>query len=99
MQNSYIANEIKQMPDVKALEISWQDGCISHYRDVDLRRACRCTTCRQIISRGDVISCPEDIKIASMAPVGFYAIQICFSDGHDRGIFPWDYLRQLGERE
>lgn len=96
MHSNSVPTEIKQMPDAKALEISWSDGRISHLKDIDLRRACRCTTCRQIISRQDIISCPEDIQIVSIEPVGAYAIQIYFNDGHDRGIFPWDYLIQLG---
>ncbi|MEZ5855364.1 MAG: gamma-butyrobetaine hydroxylase-like domain-containing protein [Hyphomicrobiaceae bacterium] len=42
----------------------------------------------------------RSVKIASLAPVGNYATRIAFDDGHDTGLFAWDYLRQLGhERE
>ncbi len=42
----------------------------------------------------------RSVKIAALAPVGNYATRIAFDDGHDTGLFTWDYLRQLGtERE
>jgi DUF971 family protein len=36
------------------------------------------------------------VSIEEIIPVGSYAIQIRFSDGHDTGIFSWDYLKDLG---
>ncbi len=36
------------------------------------------------------------VSIEEIIPVGTYAIQIRFSDGHDTGIFSWDYLKDLG---
>ena len=38
----------------------------------------------------------RDVGITSINQAGNYAIQIIFSDGHDSGIFSWDYLRDLG---
>ena len=38
----------------------------------------------------------RDVRIMSINQAGNYAIQIIFSDGHDSGIFSWDYLRDLG---
>lgn len=37
-----------------------------------------------------------DIDVIGAEPEGRYAIRILFSDGHDSGIFTWDYLRRLG---
>lgn len=98
MPNSFSPVEIRQLPAFRALEISWSDGLVSHFKDAALRRACRCTTCRQLSGRQDTITCADDISIISIEPVGSYAIQVGFNDGHDRGIFPWDYLRQLGNK-
>ena len=39
------------------------------------------------------------VGITEIIPVGNYAIQIRFSDGHDTGIFSWDYLKDLGENQ
>ena len=41
----------------------------------------------------------RDIGIASVEPVGHYAIRPTFSDGHDTGIYSWDYLYDLGARQ
>jgi len=41
----------------------------------------------------------RDVVITGLAPVGRYAIQPQFSDGHDSGLFSWDYLYSLGARE
>jgi DUF971 family protein len=38
----------------------------------------------------------RDIEISAVEPVGSYAIQPTFSDGHATGIYSWDYLYQLG---
>jgi len=39
------------------------------------------------------------IEIRSLEPVGSYAVQPTFSDGHSTGIFAWDYLYELGENQ
>lgn len=36
------------------------------------------------------------VKIVAMEPVGNYAVRIRFDDGHDTGLFSWDYLYELG---
>lgn len=38
----------------------------------------------------------EQVMILSLDPVGNYAVKLVFSDGHDTGIFTWDYLYRLG---
>ena len=39
------------------------------------------------------------VEIRSLEPVGSYAVQPTFSDGHSTGIFSWDYLYELGENQ
>jgi DUF971 family protein len=39
------------------------------------------------------------VEIVGLEPVGHYAIQPTFSDGHDSGIFSWDYLYFLGSKQ
>ncbi len=41
----------------------------------------------------------RDVTIAEVEPVGHYAIQPRFSDGHESGIFSWDYLYELGTEQ
>lgn len=38
----------------------------------------------------------REVDIVALEPVGAYAVQPRFSDGHDTGIFAWDYLHHLG---
>ena len=39
------------------------------------------------------------VKITAVDPVGHYAVQFRFSDGHDTGIYSWSLLRDYGERQ
>jgi len=39
----------------------------------------------------------KDIEIVQFEPVGAYAVKPTFSDGHDSGLYSWDYLLWLGE--
>ena len=41
----------------------------------------------------------RDVTIATVEPVGHYALRPAFSDGHDSGIYSWDYLYDLGVRQ
>ncbi len=41
----------------------------------------------------------REVELAGLEPVGNYAVQPAFSDGHDSGIFSWDYLYFLGSQQ
>jgi DUF971 family protein len=41
----------------------------------------------------------RNVEIRSLDPVGSYALQPTFSDGHATGIYSWDYLAYLGENQ
>jgi len=41
----------------------------------------------------------REVTLAGLEPVGNYAVQPAFSDGHDTGIFSWDYLYFLGAQQ
>ncbi len=38
----------------------------------------------------------ENVNILGIEPVGLYALKLIFSDGHDTGLYSWDYLYELG---
>lgn len=38
----------------------------------------------------------KNVEITDIQPVGSYAVQLVFSDGHDSGLYSWDYLYDLG---
>jgi DUF971 family protein len=95
------------------LVIGWSDGSRRRYTAAGLRSACPCATCREKNSaekkppQGSnlkssllpVLSMQEarPTEIVHMRPVGNYAYNIGFSDGHDSGIFTFDYLIELGQ--
>ncbi|MEA1940944.1 MAG: DUF971 domain-containing protein [Pseudomonadota bacterium] len=39
----------------------------------------------------------ENVLVTDAEPVGRYAVRLVFDDGHDSGLFTWDYLYALGE--
>ena len=41
----------------------------------------------------------RDVVIDAIEPVGHYAVKPTFSDGHDTGLFTWDYLYRLGSQQ
>ncbi len=72
-----------------ALRLQWPDG-VAELPAVRLRAVCRCGGCR---ARGDASI--EPVQLVDAVPVGRYALNLVFSDGHDRGIYPWAWLREL----
>jgi len=84
------------------LSIRWGDGVESIYAVRALRLACGCAACVDEWTgenRLDPASVPGDVHPTKIEPVGRYAIGITWSDGHATGIYPFDRLRALGERE
>lgn len=41
----------------------------------------------------------REVNVSAVEPVGVYAVKLAFSDGHDTGIFSWDYLYELGQKQ
>ena len=41
----------------------------------------------------------RNVALVNLEPVGNYAVKPTFSDGHDSGIFSWDYLYELGQQQ
>jgi DUF971 family protein len=62
-----------------------------------LRAACRCADCRRVRIDGAADPPVASLVLADARLVGDHALNIVFSDGHDRGIYPWSYLCELAE--
>lgn len=41
----------------------------------------------------------QEVKVLGLEPVGSYALMIAFDDGHDSGLYSWEYLRHLGRNK
>jgi DUF971 family protein len=60
-----------------------------------LRRACRCAGCESARRSGQSPAVADNMTISGIDPMGPFAFNVQFSDGHARGVFPWAYLWQL----
>ncbi len=77
------------------MTVAWSNGQESRYRAWQLRKACRSSDSLRNAIDGKASKDAMESRIADVRPVGNYAVNIVFSDGHDRGIFPWSYLYSL----
>lgn len=82
----------------KELLISWDDGHRSLYRFDYLRLNCPCAACcdewsgKRLVKLDQI---PQNIKIQEFAPVGRYAVRFRWSDGHQTGIYGFEFLRKI----
>ena len=89
------------------VDITWADGHASHYDFAYLREQCPCATCNDARQKKEELtaSAPAASPLLPMfkpkpraqkaTPVGNYAIQFNYSDGHSTGIYSYDYLRTM----
>ncbi|PLT17405.1 MULTISPECIES: DUF971 domain-containing protein [Ralstonia] len=75
------------------LRVHWPGASVA-LDHTALRRACRCAECQFKRHQGMPIRAPADVRITRIEPVG-YGVQLVFSDGHARGVYPWAYLAEL----
>jgi len=101
-----MADEAKPLALKRAgdgLTIDWSDGAKTHVAWRVLRKNCPCATCieerakppdpfRVLTPQEAAAGPPEPV---SMKPVGHYAYQIAWNDGHATGIYPVELLRKL----
>ena len=78
-----------------ALEILWEDGASTALPARLLRASCRSAPALRARLEGRQAEPAADLTITAVASVGRYAVNLAFSDGHARGIYPWAYLREL----
>jgi DUF971 family protein len=77
------------------LDVLWNDGMRSTLDAPALRAACRCAGCESQRRAGNPAAPALGIALTLLQPVGEFGLQLGFSDGHDRGIYPWAYLHEL----
>ena len=62
-----------------------------------LRSACRCAHCVRARIDGVFPERFDGIAVVQVSPIGGYAVNLAFSDGHARGIYPWALLLGLND--
>ena len=96
MRDTPTSIKVKKAESV--LEITWGDGPPARISMRDLRCSCPCAACidehsgRKTLDDGTV---PTDVGVTDMQLVGSYAAHFVFTDGHETGIYSWDYLYHL----
>ncbi len=93
----------------QALVIDWADGARFVYPLAALRAACPCATCRDLREQARRPADPfrvlpsnliqPDCTLAGVEPVGRYGMRLTRRDGHDTGIYTFEYLRELAASE
>ena len=82
------------------LGIVWSDRRESYLPGHPLRCACSCANCVDELSGRKVLDdskVPRDVLPLEVHPVGNYGISIRWSDGHETGIYTFEYLREMAE--
>jgi DUF971 family protein len=84
----------------KTLEIAFDDGLTCKFPFEFLRVYSPSAEVRghgpgqEILQAGK-----KDVNLTEVEPVGSYAIKLIFDDGHDSGLYTWEYLHQLGSNQ
>ena len=93
-------------PIGKELAIKWDDGGESFIPLETLRRCCPCAGCKgETDIMGNVYKnpaqplMPKALELTRIVTVGGYAIQPVWADGHNTGIYSFDYLRRVAEEK
>jgi DUF971 family protein len=82
------------------LDILWRDGMSQQLSHGFLRSQCQCAFCRVARLRSNtILPVVAETRITAIQPVGNYGVQFIFSDGHQRGIFPWIFIRNLEDQQ
>lgn len=82
----------------QSFQIAWPGGGRAVISSRALRDACPCAGCVEEFTGKkilDTAAIPADIRPNELQPVGNYAVQIFWSDGHSTGIYTWQTLRKL----
>ena len=95
--NTHVPTEIKLHQKSRQMEISFGDGQRFELSYEFLRVYSPSAEVRGHGPGQEVLQVgKKDVNITALEPVGSYAVQPCFSDGHDSGLYSWDYLYELG---
>ena len=98
--NSPTPTSITVHQQSRALQVAFSDGC--EFRiPFELMRVYSPSAEVQGHGPGQEVlqTGKRDVVLTALEPVGNYAVQPTFSDGHDTGIFSWDYLYFLGSQQ
>ena len=98
-QDTPIPTEIKLHQQSRILEVAFNDGSRFEMPCEYLRVFSPSAEVRGHGPGQEVLQVgKKHVEIKAIEPVGQYAVVLAFSDGHDSGIYSWDYLYDLGRK-
>ena len=99
-KNDPVPTEIKLHQRSRIMEVAFDDGQRFEFTYEFLRVHSPSAEVRGHGAGQEVLQLGKrDVDITRVEPVGNYAIRPVFSDGHDSGLYSWDYLYDIGERQ
>lgn len=90
----YLPVEINHMREKGMVRITWEDGHVGDYPREYLRGYCPCALCQGHGAGVKFVAAP-DARLSEISTVGNYALQFRWDDGHETGIYTFDFLRSL----
>ena len=90
-----VPTEIRLESGRSCLSVTWEDGSTHAFPAPLLREKARDANSVRFAVNGWAVPAASDLTIVTVEPIGNYAVRLAFSDGHDRGIFPWAYLTEI----
>ena len=96
--NDLTAQTVSTADGRRVLRVTLSDGRSLDISADRLRTRCRCAICSRARIDGTFVTV-EGIRIEQVTPIGQYGVNLAFSDGHVRGIFPFAYLAELAAFE
>ena len=99
-QDTPIPTEIKLHQQSRILEVAFNDGSRFEMPCEYLRVFSPSAEVRGHGPGQEVLQVgKKNVEIKAIEPVGQYAVVLVFTDGHDSGIYSWDYLYDLGRKQ
>ncbi len=108
-QNAIVPTKVRvQKSEGTGVTITWKDGHESHWSFAWLRHACPCATCNEERKQsgralgmaapkpgGPLVLYEAPPRPLEVTPIGKYALRFKWNDGHESGIYSWEYLRRV----
>lgn len=86
--------------DSQEITLTWADGTQTRINNFALRMNCQCAMCVQEMTGEKLLKAEDirpDIMPQEISPVGNYALQVSWNDGHSSGLFSYPHIRRVAE--
>jgi DUF971 family protein len=91
------SNYVRVDDEQKLLIVKWKDDTISEIEWKKLRDNCPCADCAELHGPADPLrlKLAPNYNLEEVSYIGNYAVQPRWGDGHNTGLYSWNYLREL----